>query len=74
VQERFKINQDPQDIFFKEWEQAIPEYDQNYTALKCKIENQLDKHEGLLINANYLNGISFNDCIANAQQLVRKLF
>ena len=66
IHKHFPISAKPDDIFYTSWPKAIPQYDQTYVTAKAKIQSQLDKFKDLHLVANYLNGISFNDCIENA--------
>jgi oxygen-dependent protoporphyrinogen oxidase len=63
----------PMDTFVKSWPKAIPQYELNYPQLRCLIDEQRAKTPGLYLCANYLDGVSFNDCIAKAQTLASLL-
>ncbi|HQP10363.1 MAG TPA: hypothetical protein PKV41_03140, partial [Candidatus Omnitrophota bacterium] len=62
---------EPQELFFVLWEQAIPQYNQSYCQLLPVIERRLGRYPGLHLSANYLKGISLNDCVENAYQAAR---
>lgn len=59
----------PIETFVKQWPKAIPQYEINYPAWRQSIAEQCSKTPGLYLCANYLDGISFNDCINNAKIL-----
>jgi oxygen-dependent protoporphyrinogen oxidase len=59
----------PIETFVKRWPQAIPQYEINYPHWRRSVAEQCAKTPGLYLCANYLDGISFNDCIFNAKTL-----
>ena len=59
----------PVEIFFKSWPKAIPQYEINYPHWRQSIAEQCAKTPGLYLCGNYLDGVSFNDCIKNAKIL-----
>ncbi len=59
--------------FFIQWPKAIPQYNLSYPEIKNRIETILPTVPGLKLVANYLGGISVNDCIAQAAQAVETL-
>jgi oxygen-dependent protoporphyrinogen oxidase len=59
----------PLETFVKLWPQAIPQYEINYPHWRQSITEQCAKTPGLYLCANYLGGVSFNDCIYNAKTL-----
>jgi len=59
----------PIETFVKLWPKAIPQYEINYPFLRQSIAEQCAKTPGLYLCANYLGGVSFNDCIKNARSL-----
>jgi len=54
------------------WPRAIPQYDRHYLAAKEKIETHITRYPQFHLAANYLNGVSVNDCIENAYKAVNK--
>ena len=60
----------PIETFVKQWPQAIPQYETNYPQWRQSLAEQCAKTPGLYLCANYLDGISFNDCVNNAKSLV----
>ena len=63
----------PVETFVKLWPKAIPQYEINYPHLRQSIVEQCAKTPGLYLCANYLDGISFNDCVNNAKSLAKSL-
>jgi len=59
----------PVKTFVKLWPKAIPQYEANYPQWRKIIADLSSKTPGLYLCANYLDGISFNDCITNAKSL-----
>ena len=59
----------PLGTFVKSWPKAIPQYETDYPRWRQSIAEQCAKTPGLYLCANYLGGISFNDCIYNAKVL-----
>ena len=59
----------PVETFVKIWPKAIPQYEINYPQWRQSIAEQCAKTPGLYLCANYIDGISFNDCIHNAKSL-----
>jgi oxygen-dependent protoporphyrinogen oxidase len=62
----------PRELFFKPWPKAIPQYDLVYCEAKKAIEDELRNIPNLHLVANYLNGVSLNDCIESAFQGAQK--
>ena len=65
-----KFHMSPADQIIKVWPEAIPQYNIQYPALKSTIDDEVKKIHGLHLVANYLNGVSLNDCTANAAAAV----
>lgn len=61
------------DQFLLRWGQAIPQYNRSYPDTYQAMTAEMDKHPHLHLLANYLNGISVNDCTANAQSLAERI-
>jgi len=72
IQASFSVTQKPVKTFFVAWPKAIPQYDQEYLEIEKAIEERLAQHKGLHLVANYLKGISLNDCIESAYQSSQK--
>jgi len=62
------VSGNPQELFFASWSKAIPQYDLAYCDAKKTIEDELKTIPNLHLVANYLNGVSLNDCIESAYQ------
>jgi oxygen-dependent protoporphyrinogen oxidase len=69
----YGINAQPIEIFVKVWPKAIPQYEINYPHSRQLISEQCAKTPGLYLCANYLDGISLNDCVKNAKGLAENL-
>ena len=63
----------PIETFVKIWPKAIPQYEINYPHWRQLIAEQCAKTPGLYLCANYLDGVSFNDCVNNAKSLASLL-
>lgn len=61
-------SEEPQEIFFVPWTKAIPQYDSAYCEVLPRVQQRLRQYPGLHLAANYLNGVSLNDCIESAWQ------
>jgi len=70
--EQLNENGGPQELFFMPLAKAIPQYDLDYTEAKATIEDELKKIPHLHLVANYLNGVSLNDCIESAYQSAQR--
>ena len=57
-----------EELFFTRWEKAIPQYDNIYCDTLKEIKSHLAQRSNLHLVANYLNGVSINDCIESAYQ------
>lgn len=68
-----KAQGEPKDQFLLRWGQAIPQYHRSYPDAYQAINTEIAKHSHLHLLANYLNGISLNDCAANAQRLAQRI-
>jgi len=58
----------PVETFFIPWSKAIPQYNARYCASLNVIEERLAQRTNLHLVANYLKGVSLNDCIESAYQ------
>jgi len=65
----YGLSSEPVATFVKIWPQAIPQYEIDYPHCRQSIAEQCAKTPGLYLCANYLDGISFNDCINSAKIL-----
>ncbi len=64
---------EPKDQFLLRWGQAIPQYNRSYPQTYQNIIKASASHPHVHLLANYLNGVSLNDCTANAQKLTEKI-
>jgi len=69
----YGLTASPAENFVKQWPKAIPQYGINYPQWRHSIAEQCAKTPGLYLCANYLDGISFNDCITNASILAKNI-
>jgi len=69
IDDIYGVLSNPIDTFVKLWPKAIPQYEINYPQWRQSIADLCSKTPGLYLCANYLDGISFNDCICNAKAL-----
>jgi len=65
-------NGSPQELFFMPWAKAIPQYDLLYCEAVKAIEDELKTIPNCHLVANYLNGVSLNDCIESAYQSAQR--
>ena len=61
----YGLKQKPVYSQLKFWPQAVPQYGLKYPALRQQIKDELKQKPNVHLCANYLDGISFNDCINN---------
>jgi oxygen-dependent protoporphyrinogen oxidase len=57
----------------KAWPKGIPQYDLDYPKLLPAIYEELKNKSHIRLCANYIGGISFNDCIKSARELAFQL-
>jgi len=74
IKERISENGSSQELFFMPLAKAIPQYDLDYCEAKTAIEDELAKIPNLHLVANYLNGVSMNDCIESAYQSAQRSY
>ncbi len=67
-----EAKQDPVKEFYSFWQKGIPQYNLNYPELTRMIEQEASKIRGFFLCANYIGGISVNDCIAHAKLAAEK--
>ncbi len=73
IDEIYGFNERPLSASVKLWPRGIPQYELDYPVLRQAIRDDLQKRPNLYLCANYLDGISFNDCIKNARELIDRL-
>jgi oxygen-dependent protoporphyrinogen oxidase len=57
----------------RRWPRAIPQYELGHLERLARIDVRLARLPGLYLRANWRDGISVADCVANAAQLVGRL-
>ncbi|MBI3601856.1 MAG: protoporphyrinogen oxidase [Candidatus Omnitrophica bacterium] len=65
----YGLKEKPLHAVVKMWPKAIPQYELNYPLLRQAIAHALAQTPHVYLCANYLDGISFHDCIHNAQSI-----
>ena len=68
------IDVPPIDVAIKIWKKGIPQYDQEHFMAQNLIPMELERSQNLCLVANYLGGVSLNDCIINAQKAAQSIF
>ncbi len=68
----YGLKERPKGISFKIWPKAIPQYELTYPYIRKTIQDFLEHHPNIHLCANYLDGISFNDCIFNAKAVAAR--
>ena len=63
----------PIHTFVKVWPKGIPQYELNYPQLRKTISEKLTATPHLYLCANYLEGISFNDCVNQAKSVASRV-
>jgi len=74
LKKTLKIERKPYQTVLKIWQKAIPQYDKTYVESLKIINEETTNLRGLFLVANYLGGVSLNDCVANAKTMVEKSF
>ncbi|MCB9748148.1 MAG: protoporphyrinogen oxidase [Candidatus Omnitrophica bacterium] len=72
INQVLKAEDSPKQVYIKKWRRGIPQYTQTYLALRDQLEQLAAQFPRLHFCANYLKGISFNDCIENAYHSANK--
>jgi oxygen-dependent protoporphyrinogen oxidase len=67
------VQGEPKEQFLSRWGKAIPQYDRSYPQAREAIDGLMVRYPGLYLLSNYLDGVSVNDCIANAKVLSEKV-
>lgn len=69
IAKRYGVNEPPENQFMVVYPKAIPQYETQYPLLKNRIVSSLTSLKGLFLLSNYLDGVSANDCVKNAQSM-----
>lgn len=67
------IKAKPDFVSIYRWEAAIPQYNIGHEAKLEQIDRLLQAQKRLYMRANWLGGVSLNDCVTNAEKLARQL-
>lgn len=67
------IRGDPIFQFVTLWSQAIPQYVVGHNARVARIDAALARFPGLYLRANWCDGVSLGDSVANAERLTQRL-
>jgi len=51
---------------------GIPQYTKEYPDILKNIEIELNQNPGVYLAANYIGGVSFNDCISTARDVIQR--
>jgi oxygen-dependent protoporphyrinogen oxidase len=57
----------------RRWARAIPQYELGHIERLARIDARLARWPGLQVRANWRDGISVADCVANAAQFAGRL-
>jgi oxygen-dependent protoporphyrinogen oxidase len=63
------VDPEPDFVRIYRHQQAIPQYLVGHAARLEAIDQELQRHPGLVVTGNAFRGVSLNDCIANARRL-----
>jgi len=74
IDDIYGLTAGPVETFIKSWSKAIPQYELNYPQWRQSALKECAQTPGLFLCANYLDGISFNDCVKNAKSLSRSIY
>ncbi len=67
------IEKSPEFVRIFRWEEAIPQYEVGYRDLMRGLVDALHQLPGLAVCCNWVGGVSFNDCVANAERLAGEI-
>lgn len=73
IKNMFNTENQPVDEFISGWHKAIPQYHAAYPEIRERIDQEMSACGHLHLVANYLDGISMNDCTQNAKLIVEKI-
>lgn len=68
-----KPAREPLDSFLPHGPRALPQYNRKYPAIRRRVTEILPAYPRLYLLGNYLDGVSMNDCVANAKSLVDRI-
>ncbi len=67
------VTSNPEFIYQKIWNKAIPQYEVGYGKFKDEIDSLEEKFEGLYFTGNYRSGVSVADTIVNADSVAQDI-
>lgn len=67
LEQVYGLSKKPSGVSIKVWPKAIPQYELNYPIILQEVQGFIRSQPQIHLCANYLGGISFNDCILNAK-------
>lgn len=73
LRDHLQLTDNPTLIDVCRWPDAIPQYGPGHVQRVSQIHRELERHPGLHLAGNYLNGISINDCIGNASRVAEEV-
>ena len=73
LQELMGIHAAPEFVRIFRWDEAIPQYNIGYGNLLSCLQQEAKHLPNIHMRCNWIGGVSFNDCIANSQDLAKKL-
>ena len=73
LRDHLQLTGDPTLIDVCRWPDAIPQYSAGHVQRAAEIHREVERHYGLHLAGNYLDGISINDCIGNASRVAEEV-
>jgi oxygen-dependent protoporphyrinogen oxidase len=67
------VEQEPDIVFTKRWEQGIPHYVVGHLAKVDDIFRHVANQRGLHLACNAYHGIAMNDCVRNGRELASRI-
>ena len=67
------ISAEPDFVRIYRHKKAIPQYNVGHAARLASIDEQLQRHPGLVLTGNAFRGVSLNDCVVNAWKTAQEL-
>ena len=74
LQDILGLRAEPDFIRIFRWQRAIPQYLVGHAARLVAIDENLQRHPGLVLTGNAFRGVSLNDCVVNASKTAEQLF
>ena len=73
LNELLGLQAEPELVYIQRWPRAIPQYTLGYGAVLDALDRSERHVPGLFIGGNFRGGISFSDCIVQAQKRARQV-